>query len=99
MDKRFNDPFLNILPTLDLHGETRDAVRFLVLDFIKIQRKLGNYKLVIIHGRHGGILKKEVHEILRYSKEIEKFYVYGSNDGVTIVELTHSLEKNPSQMD
>lgn len=95
MDKRFTDPFLNILPTLDLHGETRDAVRYLVLDFIKVQRKMKHDKLVIIHGRHGGILKREVHELLKFSKEVNKFYIYGSNDGVTIVELTRSDDKKP----
>lgn len=87
MDKKFRDPFMNILPCLDVHGETRDTVVFPVLDFIEMNIKMKKYKVVIIHGRHGGVLKKAVHETLRTSKKVERFYVYGSNDGVTVVEL------------
>lgn len=87
MDRRFDDPFLNILPYIDLHGETRDTITALVLDFIKMNLKMGKYKFIILHGRHGGVLRKATHEILRYHKDVERFYVYGSNDGVTIVEL------------
>lgn len=94
MDRYYEDPFLNILPKLDLHGETRDTVRFLVLDFIKINKMLNNEKLVIVHGRHGGILKREIHEILRRHKDVDRFYIYGSNDGITIVELRSTPKKN-----
>lgn len=87
MDRRFDDPFMNILPYIDLHGETRDTIRALVLDFIKMNLKMGKYKILIIHGRHGGVLRKATHELLRYNKDVERYYVYGSNDGVTIVEL------------
>jgi DNA-nicking Smr family endonuclease len=83
----FNDPFLSILPKLDLHGETRDVVRYLVLEFINSNKKMGNYKLQIIHGRSGGILKTETHEVLKSCKDVEKYYIYNMNDGVTIVEL------------
>lgn len=83
----FNDPFLNILPKLDLHGETRDTIRYLILDFINVNIKQGCLKVQIVHGRHGGILKKETHEILRKCKEVKSFSLYGFNDGVTIVEL------------
>ena len=88
--EHFEDPFIKILPHLDLHGETRDTITFLVLDFIKLSKKMGHYKLVIIHGRHGGVLRTAVHELLRYNKDVDRFYVYGSNDGMTIVELKNS---------
>lgn len=78
---------MNILPYIDLHGETRDTITALVLDFIKMNLKMGKYKFLIIHGRHGGVLRQATHELLRYNKNVERFYVYGSNDGVTIVEL------------
>ena len=87
MKRRFTDPFMNILPYIDLHGETRDTIRALVLDFIETNKKMGQYKILIIHGKGEGILKKATHELLRYDKDVERFYVYGSNDGVTIVEL------------
>ncbi len=87
MDRRFIDPFMNILPCIDLHGETRDTIRALVLDFIKMNLLLGKDKIIIIHGRHGGVLRSECHEILKRHPDVEKYYVYGSNDGVTIVEL------------
>lgn len=83
----FIDPFLNILPKLDLHGETSDMVEYLVLDFIRASRKEGKFKVQIIHGRHGGILKRRTHEVLEKCNLIERFYLYYANDGVTIVEL------------
>lgn len=88
MSKIFEDPFLHILPKLDLHGETSDTVKALIVDFINVNQKMNNHKLVIVHGRHGGILKKTTHDILRKMPEVERFYTYYSNDGVTIVELS-----------
>lgn len=83
----FIDPFLNILPKLDLHGETADVVEYLVLDFLRANRKMGKLKVQIIHGRHGGILKRRTHEVLEKCNFVDKFYIYPENDGVTIVEL------------
>lgn len=83
----FSDPFLNILPKLDLHGETRDTIRFLIVDFINMNIKMGKDKIQIVHGRHGKILRKETHEILRKCPQVKNYYIYGFNDGVTIVEL------------
>lgn len=87
MNKVFEGPFLHILPKLDLHGETSDTIRALIVDFIRVNKKLGHHKLVIVHGRHGGVLKKTTHQILSKLPEVAKFYTYFSNDGVTIVEL------------
>lgn len=93
MNKYYIDPFINILPQLDLHGETRDTITFLIKDFLIANLKIGNHKVVIVHGRHGGVLKKKTHEVLKTLKIVDKFYICGSNDGITIVELT-SLKKN-----
>ena len=49
------------LPKLDLHGETRDSARILVLEFLEYNYMLGQTELVIVHGIGEGILKKEVH--------------------------------------
>ncbi len=87
MSNYFEDPFIKILPKLDLHGETRDTIKALIVDFIKTNIKMHNMKVVIIHGRHGGILKKETHEILKRQPNILRYYTYYSNDGITIVEL------------
>lgn len=86
-NKQFEDPFLKILPTLDLHGETRDTIRALILDFLKVETILGKYKVVIIHGRHGKVLREETHEILKKCPYVDRFYLYSFNDGLTIVEL------------
>lgn len=87
MNNHFEDPFVKILPKLDLHGETSDTIRYLIIDFLNVNLRLGKMKVVIVHGRHGNILKKRTHEILKSLKCVDKFYTYGSNDGITIVEL------------
>ena len=45
-----DDVFINNLPTLDLHGETRDSSRVLVKEFIEDTYVLRNKKVLIIHG-------------------------------------------------
>lgn len=85
--KYFEDPFLKILPKLDLHGETRDTIRFLIIDFLKVNTLMGKEKVQIVHGRHGSVLRKETHEILKKCPYVKSFSLYGFNDGVTIVEL------------
>ena len=75
------------IPTIDLHGETRDTARILVNEFISDNIKLGNHKLCIIHGIGTGILKKEVHSFLKKDKRIEKYYVDFFNVGSTIVTI------------
>ena len=86
-NKYFEDPFLKILPTLDVHGETSDTVVFVVKDFINVNYKMGKRKIAIIHGRHGKILKGVVHDLLKREKRVTKYYTYPGNDGITIVEL------------
>lgn len=87
MKKDFIDPFIKILPQLDLHGENADSALWLLNDFINMNVKMKKFKLVVIHGKGAGILKKRVHEYLSKDKRVEKYYIYGFNDGLTIVEL------------
>ena len=42
-------PFLNILPSIDVHGFTRETVYVPVSDFINDNIKLRNKKIVIIY--------------------------------------------------
>ena len=81
----------NNIPSLDLHGETRDTARILVDEFISDNIKMGNYKISIIHGIGSGIIKKEVQNFLKKDKRIEKFYIDFFNAGCTIVNIK---EKN-----
>jgi DNA mismatch repair protein MutS2 len=85
--KKLIDPFTVYLPHLDLHGEVRDSVKFLVDTFVKDNHLLGKEKIVIIHGRSGGVLKKEVHLVLKNNELVKNFYIDSVNDGQTIVEL------------
>ena len=75
------------LPKLDLHGETREVARILVEEFLEYNYKLGELELVIIHGIGEGILKKEVHKVLKNSKKVVEFGLDMFNPGSTIVRL------------
>ena len=55
------------MPKLDLHGEDRVGARILVRDFLNDNYKLENYEIAIIHGIGSGLLKREVHDMLRNS--------------------------------
>lgn len=77
------------LPTLDLHGETRDTARILINEFITDNIKMGNYKVIIVHGIGTGIIKKETHQVLKKDARITKFYVDFFNIGCTIVEISN----------
>jgi len=79
--------FLNILPTLDLHGNTRDMIKVLIDEFINDNLKLNKKKIVIVHGKGEWILKDETHHILNKDKRVKSFYQDITNDGCTVVEL------------
>lgn len=83
----FDDIFISSLPKLDLHGEIRDSARVLVKEFIEDNYKLKNYKLNIVHGVGEGIIKDEVHKILKQDKKVEDFHLNHYNSGCTIVYL------------
>ena len=82
-----NLPLLSNVPSIDLHGETRETARILVNEFIDDAIRLKEEKIVIIHGIGTGVLKKEVHNLLQHSKKIKRYYVDFFNVGCTIVEL------------
>ena len=86
-----NDVFLNILPSLDLHGNTSDMIEVLINEFINDNIKLRNYKVVIIHGKGNGILKNKCHDLLKRNKRVNNFYHDTFNMGCTIVELNKTL--------
>ena len=83
----FDDIFVDSLPKLDLHGEIRDSARVLVKEFIEDNYKLRNYKLNIVHGVGEGIIKDEVHRVLKQNKLVEDFHLNHFNQGCTIVYL------------
>ncbi len=74
-------------PTINLHGETRDTVTFIVNDFINDNYKLQNEYIGIIHGYSSTILKNKVHEILKKNTKVDSFKVDLFNPGLTIVKL------------
>lgn len=87
MNKIIRDPFTCNLPHLDIHGETEATCVAPITSFINDNIKLKNKKIIIIHGKGAGILKKATHELCKKNKNIEKYYIDGLNDGQTIIEL------------
>jgi len=85
--KKIVDPFNFNLPTLDLHGETSFSTPFLVNTFISDNKKMGNKKILIIHGKGSGIVRKVTHSTLKKNKFVSKYYIDGGNDGQTIVQI------------
>ena len=59
--------FTSHLPTLDLHGEDRESARVAINDFIRDNQKMKNDKIVIVHGKGTGILKKTTQNVLTKS--------------------------------
>lgn len=81
------NPFIDNLPKLDLHGYTCDLIIYPINVFIDDNIKLGNKKIVIIHGIGEGILKKEIREKFKNDLRIKKIYGDPYNLGITILEL------------
>ena len=82
-----NNPFLNILPQIDVHGHTRDTVLIPIDEFINDNLKMGKYKLAIIHGIGEGVLRKTINIHFRRDKRIKAIYLSDLNVGITIIEL------------
>lgn len=83
----------NNLVKLDLHGETKDIARVLCEEFILDNYELAIENLVIVHGQGEGILKKEVHNVLKKNRMVKEFNLDSSNTGQTFVKLD-ILQKN-----
>ena len=82
-----DDIFIENCPKLDLHGENRASTRVLLKEFINDNYILKNCRVVIVHGIGTGILKNEVHEILKDNKLVEDFHLSRYNIGCTIVYI------------
>lgn len=87
--KKYIDPFLINLPTIDLHGYDKVSSIIKVDEFINDSLKLKKYKIVIIHGKGKGVLKEEIHKYLKKDKRVLRYYL-DINIGTTIVELESS---------
>lgn len=85
--KMWSDPFINILPSIDLHGYSRDLIYTPVNDFINDNLKLGKKKIVVVHGIGEGILKEELRLLFKKDKRVKAMYTPASNIGCTIIEL------------
>ena len=85
--RTLGSPFLNILPSLDVHGYTRDTVIYPVSDFINDNLKLNNKKILIIHGIGNRILSREINMYFKKDKRVKKVYISSENDGCSIIEL------------
>jgi len=81
------------MPQIDLHGEDRIGASILVKSFINDNYKLGNEEFAIIHGVGQGILKKEVHDVLRKDKRVIEFRTDFFNVGCTLVKITKKFDK------
>ena len=75
------------LPTLDMHGYDRDYARIQINEFIEDHHKLKTKKVIIIHGRGSGILKKITQDTLKKNKYVLEYKIDNFNDGMTVVTL------------
>lgn len=80
--------FTRDLPSIDLHGLDRDTARVKVLEFIKDNKVMKNDIICIVHGVGSGIVKNEVHDTLRKSKDIVDFKLFYNNTGCTIAKIS-----------
>lgn len=79
------------LPQLDLHGLDRDCARILINEFIHDNYVQKNYKVIIIHGRGTGIIRRTTQETLKHNKYVASYKIDNFNDGATIVELKQKI--------
>ncbi len=79
--------FVNNLPSIDLHGFDRDSARVKVNEFIHDNIILKNEIICIVHGIGCGILKDEVHSVLRRNKNVIDYKLFYNNTGCTIIKL------------
>lgn len=82
------------LPKLDLHGENRETTRILVDEFINDNYNFGIKEVVIIHGIGTGILKKEVHSVLKCNRKVINYKLDNFNSGCTLISLSSKIDKN-----
>ena len=54
--------------------------------------KMKNQKIVIIHGRGSGILKKTTQNTLKSNKFVDEYKIDNFNDGQTVVKLKKGFD-------
>ena len=81
------------MPELDLHGEDRIGASIKVNHFIDDNAKIGNREIAIVHGIGQGILKKEVHKVLKKNKKVVEYNIDCFNDGCTLVKIMEFVDK------
>ena len=79
--------FTDNLPSIDLHGLDRNTARVKVLEFINDNKLMKNSIICIIHGIGSGIIKEEVHQALKRSKDVIDYKLFYNNIGITIVKI------------
>ncbi len=84
---KIGSPFLSILPSIDVHGFTRETIYVPVNDFINDNIKLKNDKILIIHGLGKKILSTKIKLLFSKDKRVKKLYISNENLGCTIIEL------------
>lgn len=92
MKTSLDDVFIDSLPTLDLHGETRDSARVLIKEFIYDNYVLKNEKVVIIHGVGTGALKDETNNTLKQNKYVKDFHLNHYNSGCMVVYIKKRID-------
>lgn len=85
--KEFIDPFLYNLPHLDIHGYDRFGAVAMIKNFIDNNLRIDEKKIVIVHGKGSGILRKSTHDYLKTDKRVLSYKTNNYNDGETIVIL------------
>ena len=87
--------YRSTMPTLDLHGEIKGSARILVNEFINDNYLIGKYEVAIVHGIGKGIIKKEVHDMLKKHKYVEDYYLDNFNNGCTLIKIRENVDKMP----
>jgi len=85
--RKTNDIFLDMLPSIDLHGYDRESARVAVNDFILECKLLKIKEILIIHGIGEGIVKETVHTELQKNKNVLEYKITNNNTGCTIIKL------------
>ena len=81
------DIFIKNLPKLDLHGYDIESAKVATNDFINRNIIMQNSKIIIIHGKGTGLVKKAVYEVLKRNKKVTNYHTDNLNSGLTIVHL------------
>lgn len=79
--------YIENLPSIDLHGFDRDTARVKTKEFINDNIIMKNDIICIVHGVGSGVVKKEIHALLKHSKQVLDYKLFYNNSGCTIVKL------------